>query len=106
MLTALAFLAPFSGCNRGEAFPVADYLNKPANLNGNRYVLEAEVDSQLRSQPGVGRIIAVKPVKDKSRVALVIPESLDTNLVPTQRYRFEVAVRRGGLIYVSKLDKI
>jgi hypothetical protein len=106
LLVALVLLAPVAGCSRGEVFPVADYLSKPANLNGNRYVLEAEVDSQLGSKEGVGRVIAVRSAKEKSRIALVIPETLDANLVPTQRYRFEVAVRQGGLIYVSKLEKI
>jgi len=106
MLTAAALLAlAVSGCSRGEAFPVADYLKTPANLSGNRYVLEAEVDSQLGSREGVGRVVVVKPLRDKGRLALVIPDSLGANLSPTQHYRFSVSVRPDAL-YVSKIDKI
>jgi hypothetical protein len=103
----LALLAlAVGGCSRGEPFPVADYRKNPANLNGNHYVLEAEVDSQLRAQEGVGRIISVRPLGDKGRLPVFVPDALGANLVPAQRYRFGLAVRTGGLLYVSRLDKI
>jgi hypothetical protein len=105
LATTILLALAVGGCSRGEAFPVADYLKAPANLSGNRYILEAEVDSQIRSKDGVGRIVVVKPLKDKGRLALVIPDSLDANLSPTQHYRFSVSVRPDAL-YVSKLDKI
>ncbi len=104
-LTAILLTLAAGGCSRGEPFPVADYLKTPANLSGNRYVLEAEVDSQLGSREGVGRVVVVKPLKDKGRLALVIPDTLGANLSPTQHYRFSVSVRPDAL-YVSKLEKI
>ena len=94
------------GCSRSEPLPVADYRKSPANLNGNRYVLEAEVDAQLRAQENVGRLISVRPLKEKGRLAVFVPDTLQANLVPTQRYRFDIAVRTGGLLYVSQLKKI
>jgi hypothetical protein len=104
-LAAVLLALAAGGCSRGEAFPVADYLKTPANLSGNRYVLEAEVDSQIKSKEGVGRVVVVKPLREKGRLALVIPDSLGANLSPTQHYRFSVSVRPDAL-YVSKLEKI
>ena len=104
LLVALGLAA--GGCSRGEPFPVADYRKAPVNLNGNRYVLEAEVDAQLRAQENVGRLISVRPLKEKGRLAVFVPDSLGANLIPTQRYRFDIAVRTGGLLYVSQLTKI
>ncbi|MEI6861921.1 MAG: hypothetical protein WCL04_06680 [Verrucomicrobiota bacterium] len=104
LIAALGLAA--DGCSRGEPLPVADYRSTPGNLNGNHYVLEAEVDSQLRGQEGVGRLISVRPLNEKGRLAVFVPDTLKANLIPTQRYRFDIAVRTGGLLYVSQLKKI
>lgn len=102
----MSLLFVSSGCSRGEVFPVADYQKSPGNLEGNHYVLEAEVDSQIKGEPGVGRLISVRPLKDKSRLPLFIADSLNANLNVAQRYRFEIIVRKGGLLYVNRLSKI
>jgi hypothetical protein len=94
------------GCSHGEPFPVADYLKAPGDLQGNRYVLEGEVDAQLQGKEGVGRLIAVHPLKDKTRLAVFISDTLNANLLVAQRYRFTLLVRKGGLLYVTNLDKI
>jgi len=111
---ALLFLA--SGCARqsGEPFPVEAYLVSPDNLQGNRYTLDAEIDAQLEWREGVGRLLSVHPLQGKSsksgtsseRLPLFIAESLDANLMVAQRYRFELTVRRGGLLYVNSLRKL
>ena len=103
----LAGLAFSSGCGRsGEPFPVHAFIAAPDNLQGNRYQLEAEVDAQLNWREGVGRIIAVRPLKGDVRLPIFIADSLKANLLVAQRYRFAISVRKGGLLYVEHLDKL
>ena len=100
-------LAVSSGCSRsGEPFPVHAFIAAPDNLQGNRYELEAEVDAQLNWREGVGRIIAVRPLKGDVRLPVFIADSLKVNLLVAQRYRFAITVRKGGLLYVDHLDKL
>ena len=106
-LVLLLFVAlAAGGCSHGEPFPVADYLKAPGDLQGNHYVLDGEVDAQLQGKEGVGRLIAVHPLKEKTRLAVFISDSLSANLLVAQRYRFTSLVRKGGVLYVTKLDKI
>lgn len=108
LAAALAFLAP--GCARqsGEPFPVAAYLDAPDNLQGNRYTLDAEIDSQLEWKEGTGRLVAVRPLAagPGTRLPVFIADSLNANLMVAQRYRLELTVRRGGLLYVTALSKL
>jgi hypothetical protein len=108
LLTALlASLFLVSGCGRsGEPFPVRAYLTAPDNLQGNRYTLEAEIDQQLNWREGVGRIIAVRTLREDARLPVFIADSMKANLLVAQRYRFEVSVRKGGLLYVEHLKKL
>jgi hypothetical protein len=105
---ALALLAP--GCARQthEPFPVSAYLDAPDNLQGNRYTLDAEIDAQLQWKEGTGRLLAVRPLATEpaSRLPVFIADSLDANLMVAQRYRFELTVRGGGLLYVTALRKL
>jgi len=104
-LTAAVFFA--SGCSRsGEPFPVRAFLSAPDNLQGNRYELEAEIDQQLNWREGLGRLIAVRTLRDDARLPVFISDSMKANLLVAQRYRFEVTVRKGGLLYVERLKKL
>lgn len=104
----LGLLAP--GCARqgDESFPVSSYVEAPDNLQGNRYTLEAEIDAQLQWKEGVGRLLSVRPLagENSPRLPLFIADSLNANLMVAQRYRFELTVRRGGLLYVTALRKL
>jgi hypothetical protein len=103
----LASLFLVSGCGRsGEPFPVRAYLTAPDNLQGNRYTLEAEIDQQLNWREGLGRIIAVRTLREDARLPVFIADSMNVNLLVAQRYRFEVSVRKGGLLYVERLKKL
>lgn len=106
---ALALLAP--GCARqtNEPFPVTAYLEAPANLQGNRYTLDAEIDAQLQWKEGTGRLLSVRPIAADTaanRLPVFIADSLNANLMVAQRYRFELTVRGGGLLYVNALRKL
>jgi hypothetical protein len=104
-LVAPLFLA--TGCGpSGEPFPVRAFLSAPDNLLGNRYELEAEIDAQLNWREGLGRIIAVRTLRDSARLPIFISDSMNANLLVAQRYRFEVSVRKGGLLYVENLKKL
>ncbi|MCU0794014.1 MAG: hypothetical protein MUE42_14445 [Opitutaceae bacterium] len=110
-VTALALLTVFaSGCTRqrGEVFPVNAYLESPDNLQGNRYVLSAEIDAQLEWREGVGRLLSVRALGDASdvRLPVFIADSLQANLMVAQRYELTLTVRRGGLLYVTALRKL
>lgn len=108
MLLSGVLALTLSGCGRsvGEPFPVQAYLNSPDNLQGNRYVLEAEIDAQLGWREGVGRLIVVRPLREGGRLPVFIDDALDANLMVAQRYRFEINVRKGGLLYVTSLRKL
>lgn len=104
-LAALVLSA--SGCGpSGEPFPVRSFLSAPDNLQGNRYLLEAEIDQQLNWREGVGRLIAVRTLQDGTRLPVFISDTLKANLLVAQRYRFEISVRKGGLLYVERLKKL
>lgn len=104
-LSASFFLT--SGCRpAGEPFPVRAFMSAPDNLQGNRYELEAEIDQQLNWREGVGRLIAVRTLKGDVRLPVFISDSLNANLLVAQRYRFEITVRKGGLLYVERLKKL
>lgn len=95
------------GCERaGEPFPVRAFFSAPDNLQGNRYSLEAEIDAQINWREGVGRLIAVRTLRDDARLPVFIADSLNANLLVAQRYRFEITVRKGGLLYVDHLKKL
>ena len=103
----MSSLFGLSGCGRsGDPFPVRSFLAAPDNLQGNHYELEAEIDAQLNWREGLGRIIAVRTIRDNARLPIFIADSLKANLLVAQRYRFEVSVRKGGLLYVDKLKKL
>ena len=109
LLAALAAPLLFlsSGCGRsGEPFPVRAFLSAPDNLQGNRYELEAEIDAQLNWREGVGRLIAVRTLREDARLPISISDSMKANLLVAQRYRFEITVRKGGLLYVERLKKL
>jgi hypothetical protein len=96
-----------AGCRpTGEPFPVRAFLTAPDNLQGNRYQLEAEVDAQLSWREGVGRLIAVRALREDARLPVYIADSMKANLLVAQRYRFDVTVRKGGLLFVERLEKL
>lgn len=110
ILAAAGLCLLASGCAKqgGEAFPVATYLDSPDNLQGNRYTLEGEIDSQIEWREGVGRLLAVRPLSGEPgvRLSVFIADSLNANLMVAQRYRFELTVRRNGLLQVTSLRKL
>jgi hypothetical protein len=88
-----------------ERFPATTYFERPANLQGNRYSIDAWIESQLVWREGVGRILEVRLAQENGRVAVFVPAELDRNLYVGQRYRMAVRVQDGGVIYVQNLIK-
>lgn len=88
-----------------DRFPTAAYLEAPANLQGNKYVLDAWIESQLHWREEVGRLVEVRPASGQEKVAVFVPAALEQNLYVGQRYHMKVSVRRGGLLHVQDLQK-
>jgi hypothetical protein len=88
-----------------EVFPVAMYKSNPANFYGNRYLLECQVDAQLAFKERVGRLVAVRPDFDRSRLAVFIPHDVPVNLHVQQRYKMAVYINNDGLIEAENLEK-
>lgn len=88
-----------------EPLPANQYLKKPGNFLGNTYLLSAQIDSQIEWEEGVGRILAVKTEGSTSRLPVFVPDSAGRNLNVGQRYKMQVSIRKGGLIYVEDLHK-
>ncbi|MGZ0657470.1 hypothetical protein ACWPKS_17870 [Coraliomargarita sp. W4R72] len=106
LLAGLMLLA-CSGGHRSdlEVLPVASYLQKPGDFLGNRYVLRAQINEQLKWEKGLGRVLAVVAEGSDARLPVFVPETVGDNLHVGQRYELEVIIEQGGLIYVEALRK-
>jgi len=107
ILGALLFVA---GCDGGrgsslETLPINNYLQKPGDFLGNRYVLRAQIKEQLKWEKGLGRVLAVVAEGSEARVPVFVPEAVGENLHVGQRYEMEAIIEQGGLIYVEALRK-
>ena len=106
ILAAIVFMLVRSRLHHSlEAFDVAAYQRSPNELAGNRYNLDAQIDSQLRWDEGFGRILSVKPLDSSSRLSVFVPDQVATDLRPGQRFHMSVLVKEKGLLQVESLDK-
>ncbi|MBR4598370.1 MAG: hypothetical protein IKO42_08260 [Opitutales bacterium] len=93
-----------SATSRSDAFPTAAYVDSPASFFGNRYVLKAQVESQLAYKAGSGRLLCVR-APDGARVAIVVPVEIGRNIQAGQKYGFDVEVMSNGVLMVRGLEK-
>jgi len=63
-----------------EPFPVEQYQASPRNLLGNNYRLDAQVDSMINYQPGVGRLLVVQGENSAVRLPVFLPEGLSGSI--------------------------
>lgn len=107
LLFALAGLA---GCGGGdfsslEDLPVESYLRRPGDFLGNTYLLKGRIDSQIKWEENVGRILAVRSESTDARLPIFVPSEVEQNLYVGQVYEMRAIIREGGLIYVEALRK-
>jgi hypothetical protein len=88
-----------------EALPIDNYLQKPGDFLGNRYVLRAQINEQLKWEKGLGRVLAVVAEGSDARLPVFVPELVGENLHVGQRYEMQAIIEQGGLIYVEALRK-
>ncbi|MEO0509065.1 MAG: hypothetical protein AAF065_04280 [Verrucomicrobiota bacterium] len=88
-----------------EPLPVSTYLAKPGDFLGNTYLLTAQIDSQIKWEEGVGRILAVVVEGSSSRIPVFVSDAGGKNLHVGQRYEMRANILEGGLIYVEELRK-
>lgn len=98
------------GCGQGalsdaEPLPVDNYLEKPGDFLGNRYLLRAQIDEQIQWEKGLGRVLAVVIEGSATRLPVFVPEDVTDSLHVGQRYEMEAIIEQGGLIYVEALRK-
>lgn len=106
---SLLALALSSGCGDNfsdlEVLPTESYMKKPGDFLGNTYTIRAQIDSQVKWEKGVGRILAVIPESGGSRLPVFVPDEVGGNLHIGQRYEMRARIEEGGLIYVESLRK-
>ncbi|MGB0371537.1 MAG: hypothetical protein ACPGN3_09305 [Opitutales bacterium] len=109
LLTACLWgLAAFTACEKRSelaTFEREAYLKNPDNLLGNRYQLSAVIDATLGYKANTGRLIAVRETPETERIPLFIASDIIENVHVGQRYHFEIQVKEGGLVSVSKMEK-
>lgn len=84
---------------------MAAYMERPGDFLGNTYSVRAQIDSQIKWDKSVGRILAVRPENAIVRLPVFVPEVVQDNLHIGQRYMMRVRVEEGGLLYVEDLRK-
>lgn len=110
IVLSLFLFSYFVGCAEGsfsdeEPLPVDNYVKKPGDFLGNRYVLRAQIDEQIKWEKGLGRVLAVRVEGAETRLPVFVPEGVTDNLHVGQRYEMEAIIEKGGLIYVEALRK-
>ena len=93
-----------SATSRSSAFPTAAYVDNPASFFGNRYILKAQVESQLAYKADAGRLLCVR-APDGARVAIVVPVEIGKNIQAGQKYGFDVEVMSNGVLTARGLEK-
>lgn len=104
VLAAVWFFRP-GAWSRLERFPGAAYRERPGDFLGNRYVLRAQIDKQIRWDRDLGRLLAVSPESGGGRLPVFVPAAVSENLHVGQRYAMRIRVEEGGLVYVEDLRK-
>lgn len=87
-----------------DDFPYALYIESPKSLQGNRYILNAQMDIQL-AKTSDGRVVSVSESQAGAPLAVLVPSSLDVNISAKQRYEIIVRVGEGGKIIVESMQK-
>lgn len=114
LLSPAVLIAAFSllavACSKSEfsdveTLPVDNYVKNPGDYLGNNYVINAQIDEQIRWEKGLGRVLAVSLEGSDKRLPVFVPEVVGGNLHVGQRYEMKVIIDRGGLIYVEELHK-
>lgn len=106
----VAFFMFAVACSQGEfsdveTLPVDNYVKNPGDYLGNNYLLNAQIDEQIRWEKGLGRVLAVSLEGSNKRLPVFVAETVGGNLHVGQRYQMKVIIDRGGLIYVEELRK-
>jgi hypothetical protein len=106
LVASLCLVAACGGTRSDlETLPVENYLEKPRDFLGNRYLLRTQIDEQLRWEKGLGRVLAVSVEGSTARLPVFVPETVGETLHVGQRYEMEAIIEQGGLVYVEALRK-
>ncbi|HAV14127.1 MAG TPA: hypothetical protein DCX06_11645 [Opitutae bacterium] len=106
----LVISSVFISCSNGdfsnlETLPTKQYLENPVDFLGNTYSVKAQIDSQIKWEKEVGRILAVIPEGSSIRLPVFVPDAVGNNIHIGQRFELRVRIEEGGLVYVEALRK-
>jgi len=88
-----------------EPLPVLAFMERPLQFAGNRYHLDASVETVVASEDRLGRIVLVAADGDGATLPVFLPADLPGNVEFQQNYRFRLSVEGGGLLYVHSMTK-
>lgn len=90
-----------------EVISVDELVDNHERLLNGKYKLVATVDAELGTESGKGKLVAFRDADSKDIVPVMISQEIMDNksLSKGQRYKMEVEVTRGGLLYANQLDK-
>lgn len=105
-----AIISQMGGANsfaKLQPLPVIKFLGKPTSYNGNTFVVDVRVADQLGHEDGIGFLWSVRPADpegDGPPLPIFVPESLEMNIQPDQRYRLKVEIKEGlcNVVEISK----
>lgn len=106
IVTAVIFMVVRNRLHHAlEQFDVAAYNHSSADMRGNHYGLDAQIDSQLEWNEGFGRLLAVKPVNGGNRLVVFVPDKIAGDVRSGQRYHMQVTVKEMGVIEAESMEK-
>ncbi len=106
VVTAVIFMVVRNRLHHAvEPFDAAAYNRSSADLRGNHYGLDAQIDSQLEWNEGFGRLLAVKPVNGGDRLLVFVPDQVAGDVRAGQRYHMQVTVKEMGVIQAEVMEK-
>lgn len=89
-----------------DEFPYQKYIEASADIEGNRYLLNAIVIRQLENLGDRGRVVSVLPDNaDGAELAILIPQKMIVNVSTNQRYRILVEIAQKGRIVAHEMRK-
>jgi hypothetical protein len=90
-----------------DVFPSSDFLENHESLVGNRFRLNGTVDAELGTETGRGKLVSFRDDKSQKVIPVMIPSATLPGypLGKDQRYKIEVEVTSGGMLYAKNLSK-
>jgi len=89
-----------------RAFPVEDYYDNYASLEGGRFKAELKVINSIGWKDKVGRLVTFSVGSGEKPIVVLIPPEFDnTQFDPGQKFSTGLFIGEGGLVKATFLQK-